>query len=91
MSAITIPRRPAIDEIKKRGIFNWPIWEKEISRFDWFYDEPEECYFIEGKVVIELEDGSKTEFGKGDLVKFPKGLACTWDIKEPVRKHYNFG
>ncbi|MBN2037635.1 MAG: cupin domain-containing protein [Chitinispirillaceae bacterium] len=91
MSTISITRQPAMTEIQQRGIFNWPIWEKEVSRFDWFYDEPEECYFLEGKVVVESKDGSKVEFGKGDLVKFPKGLGCTWDIREPVRKHYNFG
>jgi hypothetical protein len=28
--------------------------------------------------------------GKGDFVTFPKGLSCIWDIKEPVKKHYNF-
>jgi uncharacterized protein len=91
MSNISIIKQAAVDEIRKRGIFNWPIWEKEVSRFDWFYDEPEECYFLEGNVVVEAKDGSKAAFGKGDLVKFPKGLACTWDIKKPVRKHYNFG
>ncbi len=54
------------------------------------YDSTEECYLLEGKVVVESEDGKKTEFGKGDFVTFPKGLSCVWDIKEPVRKHYNF-
>jgi len=29
-------------------------------------------------------------FGKGDLVTFPRGLSCTWDIRNPVKKHYNF-
>lgn len=24
----------------------------------------------------------------GDFVSFPEGMACTWDILEPVRKHY---
>ncbi len=91
MAGINITRHPPLEDLKKRGILSWPIWEKEVSRFDWYYDEPEECYFLEGKVVVESKDGSKVEFGKGDLVKFPQGLACVWDIKEPVRKHYNFG
>ncbi len=78
------------DELEKKGIFSWPIWEKEISRFDWSYDEIEECYFLEGKVVVETKDGKKVSFGKGDFVTFPKGLSCAWDIKEPVKKHYNF-
>jgi uncharacterized cupin superfamily protein len=77
-------------EIEEKGILDWPIWEKEISRFDWHYDSIEECYLLEGEVVVETEDGEKAEFGKGDFVTFPKGLSCIWDIQKPVRKHYNF-
>ncbi|MCM8780921.1 MAG: cupin domain-containing protein [Candidatus Omnitrophica bacterium] len=77
-------------ELKKRGVFSWPIWEKEVSRFNWYYDQIEQCYFLEGKVILETKDGKKIEFGKGDFVTFPKGLSCVWDIKDPVRKHYNF-
>jgi len=83
-------RKPDQKELETRGVFSWPIWEKEASRFDWFYDETEECYLLEGKVVVKTKDGENVEFGKGDLVTFPRGLSCTWDIKEPVRKHYNF-
>lgn len=76
--------------IEKRGISKWPIWTKEVSRFDWHYDSTEECYILEGNVTIETKDGKTVKFAKGDFVTFPKGLSCTWDIKEPVRKHYNF-
>jgi len=82
--------KPNQDELKRREVFSWPIWEKEVSRFDWHYDGTEECYLLEGKVVVETKDGKKVEFGKGDFVTFPDGLSCTWDIKEPVRKHYRF-
>ena len=78
------------EEIDKIGLKSWPIWEKEISRFEWYYDDIEECYILEGKVTVETENGGKVEFGKGDFVTFPKGLSCVWDIKEAVRKHYNF-
>ena len=78
------------EQIEQRGIKSWPIWEKEVSRFDWYYDSTEECLLLEGKVIVETDDGEKVEFGKGDFVTFPKGLSCVWDIKEGVRKHYNF-
>lgn len=78
------------DELKKKGVFDWPIWEKEVSRFDWYYDSIEECYFLEGMVEVTAKDGKKASFGKGDFVTFPKGLGCAWDIKEAVKKHYNF-
>jgi uncharacterized cupin superfamily protein len=29
--------------------------------------------------------------GEGDLVIFPAGLSCTWEIREDVEKHYDFG
>ena len=29
-----------------RGVFSWPIWEKEISTFPWTYDNSETCYFL---------------------------------------------
>ncbi len=78
------------DEIKKRGITNWPIWTKEVSRFDWSYDSVEECLILEGEVTVETQDGKAVNFGKGDFVTFPKGLSCTWTVKKPVRKHYKF-
>ncbi|KAF0201380.1 MAG: hypothetical protein FD170_2697 [Bacteroidetes bacterium] len=77
------------NQIEELGIRQWPIWEKEISRFSYVYEEEELCYFLEGIVVIETEQGATT-IKKGDYITFPKGLSCVWDIKEPVRKHYLF-
>ncbi len=76
--------------LENRGVFSWPIWEKEISRFDWHYDSIEECYLLKGEVEVKAQDGKTAKFGKGDFVTFPKGLSCTWDVKAPVKKHYNF-
>lgn len=76
-------------EKKFKGISNWPIWEKEVSRFNWFYDSTEHCLIIEGKVVVET-DYETVEIKAGDFVTFPKGLKCVWDIKEDIKKHYNF-
>ena len=78
------------EELDKRGVSRWPIWEKEISRFDWHYDSIEECYLLEGEVIVEAEDGEMVSFGKGDFIIFPRGLSCVWDIKKPVKKRYNF-
>ena len=83
-------KKPDSDELDQRKVRSWPIWEKEVSRFDWHYDSTEECYLLEGKVVVETENGDTVEFGKGDFVTFPQGLSCVWDIKEPVKKYYNF-
>lgn len=89
MSAIKV-EKPDKKRLEEMGVSRWPIWEKGVSRFDWSYDSTEVCYLLEGKVTVETKDGKKVELGKGDLVTFPRGLSCIWDIKEPVRKHYNF-
>ena len=68
----------------------WPIWQCEPSKFDWVYTEKETCLVLEGKVTVT--DGTDSvSFGPGDLVVFPEDLECTWNVQEPVRKHYNFG
>ncbi len=69
----------------------WGIWTKEVSKFPWHYDEKETCYFLEGEVVVTPEGGEPVRVGKGDLVTFPEGMSCEWDIRRPVRKHFRFG
>ncbi|EKD99382.1 MAG: hypothetical protein ACD_22C00278G0010 [uncultured bacterium] len=77
-------------QLKSKGVFSWPIWEKEVSEFPWTYDQTEECYILEGRVVVEPETGEAVEFGVGDFVTFPRGLNCTWKILESVKKHYRY-
>lgn len=77
------------DVIAERGIRDWPIWEKEVSRFDWEYDGDEECLVLEGEVEVETGSGTFL-IRKGDFVTFRKGLKCKWNVKKPIRKHYNF-
>jgi uncharacterized protein len=76
-------------EIADRGIRKWPIWEKDVSKFDWVYDGDEECLILEGKVIITTDHGEFT-VNEGDFVTFQDGLKCVWDIKKDIRKHYNF-
>lgn len=82
--------KPANEKLNSLKVFSWPVWTKEISSFDWSYEEKEVCYFLEGEVTVETSEG-EVSFGKGDLVTFPKGLQCVWNIKKAVKKHYKFG
>ncbi len=70
----------------------WPIWECQVSTFDWDYTQSETCLILEGEVtVIDRPAGeASVTFGPGDMVTFPKGLECIWEIKKDVRKHYDF-
>ena len=73
------------------GIKNWPIWTCKASSFDWTYKDKETCLLIEGEVTVTPEDGLPVRFGAGDLVSFPAGMKCRWDVHKAVRKHYRFG
>ena len=91
MSKIRIEKSAGEARLKDLGVADWPIWEKEVSRFPWTYDASETCYLLEGEVLVTPDGGEAVRFGKGDLVTFPAGMSCIWDIRAPVRKHYRFG
>ena len=90
-TAIDVDRAPTAERLSSLGVHGWPIWTKEVSTFPWTYDEPETCYFLEGDVVVKPEGGEPVRIGKGDLVTFPAGMRCTWEVRAAVRKHYMFG
>jgi uncharacterized cupin superfamily protein len=87
---ILIEHHPAQDRLDTMGVLQWPIWSKEISTFPWHYDQNEVCYLLEGDVTVTPENGVPVRFGQGDMVTFPAGLACHWEIHSPVKKHYDF-
>ena len=91
MSIITVNRNPSKEQLNQLGVSSWPTWSKEASTFPWTYSEPETAYVLEGEVVVTPQGGEPVQFGKGDLVLFPAGLSCTWEIKQGLRKHYKFG
>ena len=81
-------RKPTAQEIEELECC--PTWECEPSVFDWSYQMQETGYILEGEVTVRY--GDKTvSFGPGDLVIFPKGLTCVWNVKKHVKKHYKFG
>lgn len=87
---VKIIEDPSEDLLKKLDVEKWSIWEKEASEFDWYYDDTEVCYILEGKVTVHTKNG-EYKIKKGDLVKFKKGLSCKWEIEEDIKKYYNFG
>ena len=91
MDTIIYERHASPAKLDVLGIYDWPIWEKEVSTFPWTYTERETCYFLAGEVVVTPEGGEPVTLRKGDLVTFPEGMRCTWDVRLPVRKHYQFG
>ena len=90
MDQILIEHNPSEAKLDVMGIYGWPVWSKEVSTFPWSYDRQESCYILEGKVIVTPDGGEPVEIVEGDMVTFPKGMSCTWDIKENIKKHYNF-
>lgn len=90
MELITIEHDVAPAKLDAMSIDVWPIWTKEVSVFDWSYDQTEVCYILEGEAIVTPKDGEPVTIKEGDLVNFAAGLSCTWDIKIPIRKHYMF-
>ncbi len=82
--------KPSEQKLKDLGVAGWPIWEHGVDRFPWHYDMQEICYLLEGQVRVKTDEET-VEFGAGDLVTFPAGLSCEWEILQPVRKHYKLG
>ena len=91
MEPIQVENNPDESRLTGLGVFEWPIWAKEVSSFPWSYGEPETCYLLEGDVTVTPDGGKPVRIGKGDLVTFAAGLSCTWEIHATVRKHYTFG
>lgn len=88
--SIKIERNISESRLKDLDVFSWPIWKKEVSKFSWTYEDVEICYFLEGDVIVTPENGEPVSMGKGDLVTFPAGMSCIWDVREAVKKHYCF-
>ena len=77
-------------EISDFRISDWPIWTKEVSEFDWYYDAVEDCFILDGIAEVVTAEGEIITFGKDDFMTFPQGLSCHWKILRPIKKHYRF-
>jgi uncharacterized protein len=88
---VEVQKNPPESLLAEMKVRSWPIWEKEVSKFPYTYEENETCLFLDGEVVVTPDGGAPVSIAAGDLVVFPTGLSCTWDIRKPVRKHYKFG
>ncbi len=42
-------------------------------------------------MTVTPDGGQPVKFSKGDLVTFPPGMKCRWDVNKAVRKYYRVG
>ena len=90
METIQVDHNPVESKIKALGIKTWPIWTCEVSEFPWTYDTKETCLILEGEVMVTPDGGQSVTIKAGDLVVFPSGMSCHWNVVKPIRKHYQF-
>ncbi|KQJ83513.1 uncharacterized protein LOC100840091 [Brachypodium distachyon] len=88
--SITVEKNLPEARLLQLGIKSWPKWGCPPGRFPLKFDARLTCYLLKGKVKASVKGSECVEFGAGDLVVFPKGLSCTWDVIIAVDKHYNF-
>ncbi|KAJ3680001.1 hypothetical protein LUZ60_016279 [Juncus effusus] len=89
--SITVERNPSQSRLQQLGIKSWPKWGCPPGKFPVKYDAQQTCYFVRGRIKAFIKGSEDSiEFGAGDLVVFPKGMSCTWDVSVAVDKHYKF-
>ena len=88
---IEVTKNPSDQLLAQLGCRTWATWEKSPSAFPWHYEDKETCLIIAGTVTVTPNGGQPVTIGAGDLVVFPKGMSCTWNVQETIRKHYKFG
>jgi len=77
------------EKLRELNVDSWSSWGCDVSTFDWEYSDDEQAYVLEGRVIVKTDVGD-VEVKKGDLVTFPRGMQCTWQVLEPIRKVYRF-
>lgn len=64
-------------------------WSSEVGKWSVDYSQRHEfCYLIKGHIVLADEDGIESTFKAGDAFVIPVGFKGSWEVVEPVTKHY---
>lgn len=82
--------QPGPERLADLGVADWSPWSRDEDTFEWSYSDTETGYIREGAVRVHLPGDQVMEAESGDLVQFPAGLECTWEITEDLSKVYTF-
>ncbi|MEW6256479.1 MAG: cupin domain-containing protein [Pseudomonadota bacterium] len=63
-------------------------WTAEVGTWRVTYDEWEYCLVVSGRCVVTGDDGTRIEAGPGDAFVLEPGFTGTWQVLEPMRKHW---
>ena len=68
--------KPAPERLEELKVKTWPTLEKEACTINWYFDQIEESYFLEGRIIVVTEDGQEVEVKKEILRYFPRDYAA---------------
>lgn len=66
-------------------------WTSTTGKYHTIYADPklhEFVHMIDGKLVITPDGGAPVNLGPGDAFVIEPGFKGTWEVIEPVRKHF---
>ncbi|TCT08174.1 cupin domain-containing protein [Aquabacter spiritensis] len=63
-------------------------WEAGIGTWRIAYDEWEYCLVVSGRCIVTGDDGTRILAGPGDAFVLEPGFTGTWEVLEPMRKHW---
>lgn len=63
------------------------VWDCTAGRFNWYFDEDETIYVIEGEVIITAEGQEPRTLRAGHAALFYAGTRSEWHVPHYVRKH----
>ncbi|MGU3493096.1 cupin domain-containing protein [Xanthobacteraceae bacterium A53D] len=63
-------------------------WEATVGKWRVSYDEWEYCLIVSGRCIVTGDDGTRIEAGPGDAFVLEPGFTGTWEVLEPMRKHW---
>lgn len=64
-------------------------WSSEAGKWTVDYSNRHEfCYLLAGHIILTDADGESSSFKAGDAFVIPQGFTGSWEVVEPVVKHY---
>lgn len=72
------------------GLFAAGIWTCRVGKFRIDFDRDEFIQILEGVVVVTDAEGLSRTYRAGDAFVTPKGFSGTWDVIEPIKKHFTW-
>ena len=72
------------------NLFAAGIWTCEPGKFRIDFGRAEFIQILEGVVVVTDAEGCARTYRAGDAFVTPKGFSGTWDVIEPIKKHFTW-